>query len=251
MSSAEVGLAFPLEQARWTLSLCASAGEAGGTFIPTYRSGNRGVRGAAANPERAREESARRARTSVRQYCAANRLNRLGTLTYRGEGCHDPREVRADLGVFWRSLRSELGGKAFPYLWVPEWHPSGHGLHAHFAVGKYVKHSLIERAWGHGFVHVTRLTDLRVGSTPLHEGRRAARYLSKYLSKTFESDLLGLHRFDVAQGFKPHIERLQGVTAAEALAQAVEIMRAEPAQRWSSDEKDVWLASPAVWFAWD
>ena len=33
----------------------------------------------------------------------------------------------------WRSLRSALGGAALPYLWVPEWHKSGHGLHAHFA----------------------------------------------------------------------------------------------------------------------
>lgn len=40
----------PLERARWGLSLCPQAGEAGGAFVPTYRPRNRGVRGAAADP---------------------------------------------------------------------------------------------------------------------------------------------------------------------------------------------------------
>ena len=44
----------------------------------------------------------------------------------------------------------ELGGKPLPYLWVPEWHPGGHGLHVHFAVGRYVKHGLIRDVWGAG-----------------------------------------------------------------------------------------------------
>src|SRR5437773_7575948 len=49
--------------------------------------------------------AARRARTKVRRYCAANRLNRLGTLTYRGEGLHDQLALRADVGVFFRRFR--------------------------------------------------------------------------------------------------------------------------------------------------
>ena len=75
---------------------------------------------------------------------AANRLNRLGTLTYAGEGCFDPLQLRVDLGEFFRGLRRELGGSPFPYVWVPEWHPGGHGLHVHFAVGRYVQQRLIE-----------------------------------------------------------------------------------------------------------
>src|SRR5450756_1595543 len=53
----------------------------------------------------------------------ANRLNRLGTLTYAGAGCHDPRQARADAGEFFRELREQLDGESLPYLWVPEWHP--------------------------------------------------------------------------------------------------------------------------------
>ena len=69
---------------------------------------------------------------------AANRLNRLATLTYAGEGCHDPVRLRGDLAGFFRELRSRAGGRRFPYVWVPQWHPGGHGLHAHFAVGRFV-----------------------------------------------------------------------------------------------------------------
>jgi hypothetical protein len=68
--------------ARWQLSLCAAAGEAGGGFVASRSSDFRSGRGAATDPERARAESARRARTRVRRYCAANGLSRFGTLTY-------------------------------------------------------------------------------------------------------------------------------------------------------------------------
>lgn len=119
-------------------------------------------------------------------------------------------QVRADLGAFWRSLRTLLGGAPLPYLWVPEWHKSGHGLHAHFAVGQFVPRSLIEQAWGRGFVHIKRLSDLPVGTTRRDEARVAARYLSKYVTKTFEEDLDGLHRFDVAQGSGPRCNALKG-----------------------------------------
>jgi hypothetical protein len=92
--------------ATWSLCLYPEAGEAGGTFIPSrpYARGG-GVRGQAADPERARAEAARRAKGQLRRYCAANRLNRLGTLTYAGAGCHDPRRVRAHVGQFFRELR--------------------------------------------------------------------------------------------------------------------------------------------------
>lgn len=186
----------------------------------------------------------------LRHYCAGNRLDRLGTLTYAGTGCHDPRQVRADIGEFWRSLRALLGGEPLPYVWVPEWHKTDHGLHVHFAVGRYVKRALIERAWGRGFVHIKRLTDLPVGSTRWDEARKAAGYLAKYVSKSFDTDLGGLHRYDVAQGFKPTVERFRGVSVEDVLDQAVNVMRARPALRWSSSEQEGWQAPPAVWFSW-
>jgi hypothetical protein len=129
----------------WSFSLYPDAGEGGGCLSvrrPVVAGSDRPP-----NVQRAREEAARRARAKIRRYGAANRLNRLGTLTYRGEGCHDPLRLRSDLAGFIRGLREGLG-EAFAYVWVPQWHPGGHGLHAHFAVGRFVPRALVERCWG-------------------------------------------------------------------------------------------------------
>ncbi len=239
---------------RWVFSLFPDAGEGGGSFqslvrrVPDYVS-----RGFAADPERAAEEAGRRARATVRRYAAANRLNRLGTLTYAGSGCHDPAQLRVDLGEFFRRLRTGIDGKPFPYLWVPEWHKTGHGLHAHFAVGKFIRRSLIADAWGHGFVHIKLLSDLPVGSTPLSEARRAAGYLSKYVAKTFTDPTvreMGLHRYDVAQGFKPLAVPLTGETSDEVLAQASAVFESAPVRRWASSENVDWQGPPAIWAQW-
>lgn len=71
-------------QACWTLALYPEAAEGGGCFRAQVR--REPVGGGAPDPERSQEEAARRARAKLRRYCAANRLNRLGTLTYAGEG---------------------------------------------------------------------------------------------------------------------------------------------------------------------
>jgi len=106
--------------AGWSLTVYQGAREAGGGFRSSYRPPHRvGVRGQAVDPERSRDEAGRRARGKLRRYGAQNGLNRLGTLTYEGAGCHDPREVRAHVGEFFRALRELTGGKAFPYIWVP------------------------------------------------------------------------------------------------------------------------------------
>ena len=86
----------------------SGAGEAGGCLYSPLRSGGGAYR--EAEPERVGAEAARRARGKIRRYCAANRLNRLGTLTYAGEGCHDAVLLREHAAVFFRGLRRELGG---------------------------------------------------------------------------------------------------------------------------------------------
>lgn len=241
-------------KAGWLFSLCPDAGEGGGSFqssvrrIPDYVAA-----GAAVDPERAAQEAGRRARRNLRRYCAANGLNRLGTLTYRGEGCHDPAAIRSDLGGFFRALRCELGGEPLPYAWVPEWHKSGHGLHAHFAVGKYISQRLIEKVWGHGFVHIKLLGNLPVGSGKLSEARAAAGYLSKYTAKTFmdpATRVLGRHRYDVAEGFQPEVFALWGKSAGDVLAQASIVLDGPPTAEWSSASMADWSGPPAVWAQW-
>jgi len=244
------------EQAYWLLKLCPAAAEAGGCFVPSLeRRGGGLVGGAAADPERSAREAGRRARGRLRRYCVGNRLNRLGTLTYAGEGCHDPRQVRVDVGEFFRELRDQLGGDPFPYVWVPEWHKTDHGLHLHFAVGRFVPRGKIERAWGRGFVSIKLLGDLPVGSGPLDEARKAAGYLGKYVSKSFtDTDdrqrPRGLHRFDVAQGFTPVSYPLRGTSPRDVLGQACEVMGGYPRRSWTSQDAEDWQGPPAMWHQW-
>lgn len=236
----------------WSFTLYPEAGEAGGCFVGGGAAGG-GRSGGGIDPGRSRAEAARRAATKVRRYGTANRLNRLGTLTYGGEGCHDPRALRSDLAGFFRELRGGLGGGALPYLWVPEWHPGGHGLHAHFAVGRFVPRSTIEQAWGRGFVHIKLLGGLPVGSGTFAESRLAARYLAKYVRKGIEKGErpAGLHRYEVAQGFQPRTVRFEARTEAAVIEQASEAMGGPPAYLWRSTDTEGWHGPPACWAQWN
>ena len=234
----------------WSLSLYPEAAEAGGCWtVP----GARAEASGRSRPERAAEEAARRARTKVRRYGVATRLNRLGTLTYAGEGCHDPIQLRADVGRFFKGLRPALAGEAVPYMWVPEWHASGHGLHVHFAVGRYVPQTVIRDSWGRGFVHIKLLGDLPVGSGNLAEARLAAGYLCKYIGKGLDDERrgCGLHRYEVAQGFQPDKINCYGPTEDEVIRQASEYMGSEPAKIWRSSAAEGWHGPPACWVAWN
>lgn len=197
-------------------------------------------------------EAARRARGQIRRYAAANGLNRLGTLTYAGDGLHDQRVFRQHMAMFFRRLRADTGGRPFPYVWVPEWHKSGHGLHAHFAVGSYIARRKIEAAWGRGFVHIKLLGDLPVGSGIHGEARRAAGYLAKYVGKDVDqAKLAGLHRYEVAQGFAPPSVVLHGATLGEVLPEATAAMGRLPSHVWQSLGVEGWQGPPAVWLSWD
>jgi hypothetical protein len=234
----------------WALSLYPEAGEGGGCLSIRRLTESSG---GPPNVERAAEEAARRARGKIRRYAAANRLNRLGTLTYRGEGCHDPVALRAHLGGFFRELRDQLDAGRFAYLWVPQWHPGGHGLHAHFAVGRFVPRRLIEQAWGHGFVHIKLLDGLPVGSGELAEARLAARYLARYVGRDLEEErrLAGLHRYEVAQGFQPAKIECYGASAEDAIERASGYMGARPERVWLSSSVEGWRGPPACWAQWN
>lgn len=233
----------------WTLTLYPAAGEAGGVWRSAGQPA--GVNLGGSDPERAAEEAARRAKGRVRRYCAANRLNRLCTLTYRGAGCHDPGVLRRDVAEFFKGLRGGLGERELAYLWVPEWHPGGHGLHVHFAVGRYVRHSLIRDMWGRGIVHIKLLGNLPVGSGTLGEARLAARYLSKYVSKSVgERRVAGRHRYEVAQGFQPAKIGFAGSSEDDVLRQAAERMGRPPEYVWHSSASEGRHGPPSVWACW-
>lgn len=238
------------EQGHWQLTVYPDAAEAGGCFVSAARPRSGDGGGLGWYFESIEEKNDSRARGKIRRYCAANRLNRLGTLTYRAEGCHDPLVVRDHLAEFFRGLRRSLGGRRLAYLWTDEWHPGGHGLHAHFAVGRFVGRRVLEANWGHGFVHIKLIGDLPTGSGALEEARRAAFYLGKYVAKHSEKRSEGLHRYEVGQGFQPKGTRLSGSTEEGLIAQATELMGRSPSYVWRSAQMEKWVGPPAVWMSW-
>ena len=247
-------MSVPSSSPGWSFSLYPAAAEGGGCFVGSHQpERSTGTRGAAADPERAAAEAARRARATVRRYCAANGLNRLGTLTYGPPRCTDPVALRAHVAAFFRDLRDALGGDPLPYVWVPELHKDGVHFHVHFAVGRFVPSGLIRRTWGRGYVSIKLLGDLGVGSGALEEARRAAGYLSKYVGKAFTDPSVrvpGMHRYDVAQGFKPAKVRVWGRSPDEVLARASEVLGMEPARCWFSSDTEGWAGPPALWAQW-
>lgn len=234
-------------EGRWLLNLYPDAGEAGGCWESGTESSAAGVLWEP-DPERSASEAARRARGQLRRYCAANRLNRLGTLTYGPPFCRDALAVRGHVGSFFRGLRRRAG--VLPYLWVPELHADGERYHVHFAVGRFVPRGWIVEAWPHGLVHIKLLGDLPTGSGALAEARVAARYLGKYVGKALVSGPAGLHRYEVAEGFQPHTVRLVGESAEEVVGQASAIMGREPEMVWDSSSDETWAGPPAVWATW-
>jgi hypothetical protein len=237
-------------EARWSFALYPEAAEGGGSFRSVAWESS-GGKSSAGDSEANAADAARRARGQVRRYCAENRLNRLGTLTYAGAGNHLPKALRVDLADFFRRLRG-IVGEPFPYLWAPEWHPGGHGLHAHFAVGRWIAQGDIKAAWGRGHVHIKLLGDLPVGSGTLGEARLAARYLAKYVGKELAAggQPSGLHRYEVAQGFQPRKVTIYGDSADEVIGWAATFMGSEAERVWRSRDEEGWDRPPAIWASW-
>jgi len=174
-------------------------------------------------------------------------------LTYAGEGCHDARALRGDVAAFFRGLRAGIGAGAVPYVWVPQLHPGGHGWHVHFGVGRYVPRTLIEHAWGHGYVHIKLLSDLPVGAGARAEARLTARYLAGYAGRELADERrpAGLHRYEVAQGFQPEQTLVYGGSAEDVIERASGYMRAAPSRVWLSSGEEGWRGPSACWAQWD
>jgi hypothetical protein len=235
-------------RARWSLTLYPDAGEAAGSFEGSVRRRRGEI--AKPDPERSQREADRRAAAKLRRYCAANRLDRFGTLTY-ARPCVDGAQLRRDVARFFKDLRRELGGKPLPYAWASEWHPGGHGLHVHFAVGRYVHHSLVRTTWRLGIVDIRRVIAQRRSEGAHEAARVAARYLAKYVSKAAETNrTAGSHRYEVAQGFQPRSLRLIDRSREAVIERASAEMGRPPAYVWRSADEAEWDGPPACWCTW-
>jgi hypothetical protein len=240
----------------------------------TVEAGDRGVRGAARDPERSAREAGRRASVKVRRYCAANGLSRLWTLTF-AEGCWDLDEFWQAVNGFVRRMREHLGGE-FPYVVVPEDHVE-HGLHAHVAVGVFVearcvmpakgqrhdpeRHcsaagcvaacgNTLRRLWGHGFTDARKVRSKRGGR---EASRLCARYVAKYVAKGIdEGREFNRRRYSVAKGFQPEAVRVvlpfwsagRRVTPDDLVAAVEAVLGRRARFVWASSATDEWEGPP-------
>ena len=154
----------------------------------------------AANQSRA----VRRSKQNIRWLCKVMEADRLFTLTYRDNQL-DREQTRADFTKFLRLVRSgwkgNVGVKDWKYVAVLEKQERG-AYHIHCAVKGWQRINFLRKAWhkalgykeeqfgenSPGNVNVTNPEKSRWG----HTGRewkvnKLAGYLTKYLSKTFDS----------------------------------------------------------------
>lgn len=205
-----VEVAFPLaplprlpdDRGGVLLSIYSRAGEI--TVVPIFSSPGRRMRmvgkgtHVAADPKRCRAEGDRRARATVRRFCAQYRLVYMWTLTYEG-GEEDIEQVKRHVERLRETVIRGRNGRPFPYIAVPELHADGRRWHVHMAVPFRMKHRKLHRAWGRGFVWCSDFH--RRGGCRFAESRRAAGYLAKYIGKGFGDRTPGHHRYWRSQGY--------------------------------------------------
>lgn len=192
-----------------------------------------------------------RAKTALRRFCTANLLVRMWTLTY-ADAQWDHQKVVADVNRFMGELRGLLG-EAFPYAYVLELHPGGHGLHVHFLIQKrFVDYYRLKALWGHGHVQYSDSNrSLKRENGGRAQARMAANYLVKYCSKDWEYGS-GRHRYERSQGFNARITRRLFANFEEAMLYIVTLRGDEPCRvYWDSAHMgDQWKGPPALWYAW-
>ncbi|MCL4552525.1 MAG: hypothetical protein M1305_03070 [Candidatus Marsarchaeota archaeon] len=192
------------------------------------------------------ERADKRALVALRRYCVRNVLLKMLTLTY-ADAQFEARAAKRDINslfVRWRYLKD---GQPFPYAYVLELHPGGHGLHIHLAVPlRFIDKHWLQETWGHGIVHFRDPKPLR--EPDLRErARRLSGYLAKYVSKdmsdTHESNQ---HRYEVAQGFGVTIVRRSFSSLRGANHWLVNFRGEQFSQVWSYSDSSDW-EGPPVW----
>ena len=142
-----------------------------------------------------RERAIRRANTMLRRkvkqlYGLANGDLYMLTLTY-AENVIDYDRAISDIRNFFQRLRRHIGRSA-GYIAVPERQKRG-AWHWHIIIDVYLYHSVWAKLWGHGFIWVKKVRDVK----------HASRYVKKYLAKAFEAEEgvpMGKHRYLVSKG---------------------------------------------------
>ena len=198
-----------------------------------------------------RERSARRTRTKVRRYAAANRLTRMWVLT--SADVVDFREAARRASLFRRRFRRRYPDA--PLLVSPEIKPQGHGWDVNALVDRRYAHAEMTALWGHGHVWVSdwRRKVRQPGRSRREVARAAATYVAKYIGKYVGVGGVpdGAHRYEVSEGFQPAVVRVSGGSPALVRARLLVLADGEaPRYEWSSSGQPDWQGPPVGFLSW-
>ena len=190
-----------------------------------------------------------RARSRLRRYFKKNGLGKMWTLT-NAEPCFDRALMHQRVNEFVQRWRHACNDEAFPYAYVLELHPQGHGLHVHFATRPgFVSWSQIGALWGHGFVQYSD-NKRYAGEGGRERSRRLASYLCKYLDKSVGDNDRdeGEHRYEVGQGFDPVKVRRDFKSEKLARDWLAGYVGEKFEEVWCSDDREEWDGRPTWLF---
>lgn len=198
-------------------------------------------------------KSLQRTKSTARRYAVANLLTVNWTLTTEGAGCFDRRVMIRRTNRFLSALRArhEMSGP-FPYLYVLELHPGGHGYHVHLLLQeRFLDKHMMQRMWG-AIVFFSRHDRDQNGNkvSAVNAARIAAGYLLKYVSKDWEAGS-GQHCYERSTGFNhPPRRRLCRSFAEARMWLRIQRLDAPVVALFTSAEVEDWHGPPVEWMAW-
>lgn len=205
---------------------------------------------------RSKQRSIKRARTRSRRYAVHNKLHILWTLTYRpgSPGLHSRSLCKKDAATFVKELQRKLG--RFPFFYVAERHPDGHGWHIHLLIGRWVSWPVVAGIWHQGQVDVVDLAleHRRSGMTMNQAVKQAASRGSMYCAKQWsdEDRPRADHLYEVGQGFAPKPIEGEASTLADALTTVFGFFgHRQPDSVWDSNQAEHWDGPPVFVLRWD
>ena len=121
---------------------------------------------------------------------------RFLTLTYEGKGQTDRKQLSRDIEEMIRRME-EHTKKDIEYICSFEFHPGGHGYHAHLLLNyNFYKNEVFQRLfWQKGFVRMRKLLHRKSPRCILRE----AKYMMKYVSKDAEKTEKGCKRYSASR----------------------------------------------------
>lgn len=190
-------------------------------------------------------DAVRRAKTGVRRKVRAAGLDRLLTLTTRENVTDRERFLRA-WDQFCRAVRKALG--PFPFVAVLERQKRG-ALHLHAAIAGFYHVNVLRGIWqsiwgGKGSASVN------ISHRPGWTSARIARYLAKYIAKTFDEAAylnkrryFTSHKIDVRPALSYYVASDDFSSVGELLRDLRPMVEGLPAEaEWISDGEGVlWL----------